>query len=186
MKYFHKMVGDKVYLSPLNREDAEKFTEWINDLEASLYLGAAEQVFGLKDEEEWLEEAGDEGYQFAVVEKSLDELLGSCGLMDVDSIHGTAEMGIFIGNKNYWNKGCGTEASLLLLDFAFNILNLQNIILEVFEFNDRALACYEKIGFKKIGRRRQARCVGGNRYDVIIMDMLSEEFEGSLLEKLDL
>ena len=185
MKYFHKLVGENVFLSPLNSEDKEKFTEWINDLEASLYLGAAERVVSLQGEKEALEEM-QEGYNFAVVEKSLDELMGSCGFTDVNNIHGTAELGIFIGNKNYWDRGYGTEACRLLLDFGFNILNLNNIMLSVYEYNDRALKCYEKLGFNEIGRRRNAHQVGGQRYDEIYMDMLAEEFEGRILDRVEL
>ncbi len=186
MKYFHKLVGEKVFLSPLNEEDAEKFAEWISDLEASLYLGQAENVISLDNQKEKLQEMMGEGYNFAVVEKSLDELIGSCGLMDVNSIHGTAELGIFIGDKNHWNKGYGTEACELLVDFGFNILNLNNIMLSVYEFNQRAFACYEKLGFKEIGRRRKAREVGGEKYDEVFMDLLAEEFKGKLLNKVDL
>lgn len=186
MKYFHKLVGEKVFLSPLNKEDVEKFTEWISDLEASLYLGSAEQVVSLQNEEEMLQEMMQEGYNFAIVEKALDELMGSCGLMNVNTIHGTAELGIFIGNKNHWGKGYGTEACNLLLDFGFNILNLNNIMLAVYDYNQRALACYEKLGFNEIGRRREAREIGGEKYDEIYMDILAAEFSGKLLDRVDL
>ncbi len=186
MKYFHKLVGEKVFLSPLNQEDGDKYAEWISDLEASLCLGAAEQVVSLKNQEEKLKEMMQEGYNFAIVEKALDELLGSCGLSDVDNIHGTAELGIFIGNKNHWGKGYGTEACNLLVDFGFNILNLDNIMLTVYEYNQRALACYEKLGFKEIGRRREAREVGDKKYDEIYMDLLAREFSGNLLNKINL
>ena len=66
----------------------------------------------------------------------------------------------------------------MLLDYSFNILNLNNIMLNVYAFNTRAIRCYRKIGFKEIGRRRQARRIQGKSYDIIYMDILAEEFTG--------
>ncbi|MCF7815351.1 MAG: GNAT family N-acetyltransferase, partial [Candidatus Cloacimonetes bacterium] len=92
--------------------------------------------------------------------------------------------GIFIGNKNYWGKGYGSEALSLLLDYGFNILNLNNIMLETFSFNERALKSYKKVGFKEIGRRRQAIIMGGKKYDEILLDILAEDFESPFIKKI--
>ena len=87
-----------------------------------------------------------------------------------------------IGNKEFWSRGYGTEALGLLLDFAFAILNLNNVLLEVHAFNTRAIRCYEKVGFKVVGRRRESRLVAGKHYDRIIMDILAREFQGGSLQ----
>ena len=62
----------------------------------------------------------------------------------MDYINRVGEVGIFIGNKNYWNGGYGYEALSLLLDFGFNILNLNNINLRVYSYNNHAINCYKK------------------------------------------
>ena len=49
----------------------------------------------------------------------------------------------------------------LLLDYGFNLLNLNSVMLGTFAFNQRAIRCYERVGFKVIGRRRQARIIAG-------------------------
>jgi len=180
MKYFKKIVGERIYLSPVNPEDNEKYVEWLNDLKLSLNLTMAPKIISLEKEKEILENMSKEGYNFAIVEKNEDKLIGNCGLMDVEFVHGTAELGIFIGEKDYWNKGYGTEVINLLLDYAFNILNLNNIMLKVHSFNKRAVKCYKKCGFKEIGRRRNAFIVGEDKYDDIFMDILAEEFEGRI------
>ena len=64
----------------------------------------------------------------------------------------------------------------MLLDYGFNLLHLNNIMLGMFSFNERALACYRRVGFKEIGRRRQARIIGGKKYDLVLMDMLADEW----------
>ncbi len=184
MKYFRKLVGEKCYLSPINPDDAETYTQWINDLEVTAYLTLSHQVLSLSKEKEILERMAREGHVFAIVDKEKDQLIGNCGLHDISSIDRTAELGIFIGDKEYWNKGYGSEATTLLLDFGFNLLNLNNIMLRVFSFNQRALQCYRKCGFKEIGIRRKARIIGRKEHDILYMDILSEEFTKSVIDDL--
>jgi len=185
MGYLKKIVGEKVYLSPINIEDAEKYTKWINDLEVSINLGNASEIYSLEKEKETLEKISKEGYNFAIIDLNKDELIGNCGLMHVNMKDRTAELGIFIGNKNYWSKGFGRESITLLLDYGFNLLNLNNIFLRVHYFNKRAVSCYKECGFKEIGRRREAYIVGNKKYDDIYMDILATEFEGKIDKLLD-
>ena len=70
----------------------------------------------------------------------------------------------------------------LILDFGFNYLNLNNIDLALMEFNERALKCYKKCGFKEIGRRRKCKFINGKYYDSILMDILSEEFKDTYIK----
>lgn len=180
IKYFKKLVNTDLYLSPININDVEKLTEWVNDLNLAIYLSVAPGVFTIEKEREILEKLSNEGHHFSIVKLSNDELIGICGLLNVDQVNKTAEVGIFIGNKKYWNKGYGTEAINLLLDYSFNLLNLNSIFLCVHSFNKRAIACYQKCGFKEIGIRREAYIVGGKKYDQIYMDILAIEFVGKI------
>ncbi len=86
-------------------------------------------------------------------------------------------LGIAIGDKAYWGQGYGQDATRLLLDYAFNLLNLNSVMLGAFSFNERAINCYRRVGFKEIGRQRQARIIAGRKFDVVLMDMLAEEFQ---------
>lgn len=179
MNYFKKLEGENIYLSPINLEDYDEYSKWINDLDISLNLGNVHQIYTLHKEKKHLKEVSKNS--FAIITKKDDKLIGNCGLMNVDSVHRQAELGIFIGEKDYWDKGLGTEAMKLLLDFGFNLLNLHNILLKVFSFNKRAISCYKKVGFKEIGRRRESREIAGKKYDEVYMDILSREFtEGKI------
>lgn len=181
MKYFKKLVGAKVYLSPINSDDAEVFTKWVNDLEISILMSSASSIYSLDKEKEFLENVSKNGHSFAIVDIESDKIIGTCGLMNVNHIFRKAELGIFIGEKEYWGKGYGTEATELLLDFAFNILNLNSIMLIVNSFNERAIKSYEKCGFKLIGKRREAVILGNKAYDEYLMDILSSEFKKSIV-----
>ena len=177
MKYFKKVIGSKCYLSPINVDDAEKYTEWLSDSELSINLLFSGQIISIGKEKEILERLSKSNNHFAIIDLETDELLGNCGLENVDMTNRNAEVGIFIGDKENWSKGYGTEALKLLLDFAFNIRNLNNVILHVFAFNERAIKSYKKIGFKEIGRRRKSYFAAGKYHDEISMDILSDEYQ---------
>jgi RimJ/RimL family protein N-acetyltransferase len=144
--YFKKLVGQKCYLSPMNTGDAEIFTGWLNDLEITINLQLYNSVINVEAEKSFLETLSKD-HNYSIIDKEKNELIGNCGLIDIDHVNQTAEAGIFIGNKNYWNKGYGTEALKLLLDYSFKALNLNNILIRVYSFNERAKRCYEKAGF---------------------------------------
>ncbi|KUO69313.1 MAG: acetyltransferase [Clostridia bacterium BRH_c25] len=186
MAYFKKIIGKRLFLSPVNPEDAEVYAKWINDLEVNIYLTSTPKIYSLSKEREILERISKEEYCFAIVDSEKEKVIGNIGLANVDLIDKKAELGIFIGEKEYWGKGYGTEAIELLLDFSFNILNLNSVMLIVKAFNKRGIRCYEKCGFKLIGKRREAVIMGPNKYDEYFMDILASEFKRNLtLETLD-
>lgn len=179
MPYFKKIIGERLFLSPVNPDDAETYAKWINDLEVSIYLTSAPKIYSLQKEREILERISKEEYCFAIIDSEKEKVIGNIGLEDVDLLDRKAVLGIFIGDKEYWGKGYGKEAIELLLDFSFNILNLNSIMLIVKAFNKRAIRCYEKCGFKLIGIRREANIIGPNKYDDYYMDILASEFKSN-------
>jgi RimJ/RimL family protein N-acetyltransferase len=182
MRYFKKLKGERIYLSPINVEDAPLYSEWINDMDVTVKLGRPTFLLSVEQEKEALEGMLKEGNNFAIILRDEDKLIGNCSLMMLDQLQQKAEFGIMIGDKDYWNAGYGTETIKLLLNYGFNILNLHNILLKVFAFNERAINCYKKCGFKEIGRRRESYVVGKKRYDEVFMDILATEFEGDIKE----
>ncbi|MDP8267193.1 MAG: GNAT family protein [Candidatus Tenebribacter davisii] len=178
MKYFKKVIGGKCYLSPINIEDAERYSEWLNNIDITKFLAITHHQISEMKEKEILTEMIKQGSQiFAIVDLNTNNLIGNCSLFDINHRKNKAELGIFIGDKNYLGKGFGTEAIKLILDYGFNILNLHNIMLSVYSYNQRAIAAYTKAGFKEFGRRRDAHTIAGKRYDEIYMDILDDEFE---------
>ena len=176
MKYFKKLIGDRIYLSPRNSEDIEKFTQWLNDFETTDYIGRSGILTTLNSEKKYLEENSSPEANFAIVKNEDDKMIGTVSLERINHIDRCATLGIFIGDKNFRSKGYGTEAIKLILEYGFKYLNLKNINLELLEFNERALKCYKKCGFKEYGRRRKCKFVDGKYYDLIEMDILKEEF----------
>ena len=183
MKYFKKIVGDRIYLSPMSTEDAEIFTQWLNDFDTTDYLGRSGMITTLSGEQEYLENKtkNENEAKFAIVTLDGDKLRGTVSLEHINLSNKDAILGIFIGDKDYRNNGYGTEAIKLILDYGFNYINLHSVRLDVMAFNERAQKCYQKCGFKEYGRIRQCRYVDGKYYDIVGMDILKEEFSGSYI-----
>lgn len=174
MEYFEKVKGDRLYLSPINIDDAEIYTKWLNDKEIAENLGSSRMI-NLESEREWIKKNRDY-HKFAIVLRDSDKLIGNCGFDNIDPINRTATLAIFIGDKNEQNKGYGREALKCLLNYGFNTLNLNNVMLTVFSFNERAIKTYKKLGFKTFGVRRSSQYHDGKFFDIIYMDILKDEF----------
>ena len=183
-KCLKTLVGDNVYLSPISLDDVEKYAEMVNDIKVSVGLGylSYTNIIDFESEKEFLISAKKEKL-FAVRLLENDNLLGNVGFNSVDLLNRTATMGIMLGNPNYQRKGYGIEAVKLILDYGFSFLNLRNISLNVFEYNEAAYNLYKKVGFKEVGRLRKAVEIMGKTYDVIIMDMLKEEFQSVYIKR---
>ena len=186
MAHYKKLVGELCYLSPVAAEDGELWAEWLNDLEVALPLGdeAYAMIPGEAARSWAVAAAGGQDPVFTIVERASERAVGRCLLFGVNQTDRTAMCGLFIGEKSLWGKGLGSEALGLLLDYAFNLLNLHSVMLGVYSFNRRAIASYRKLGFREIGVRRQARIIAGQAYDVILMDLLAEEFTSPVIKKL--
>lgn len=173
MKYFKKIEGEKVYLSPMNLEDIEKYVKWMNDFSTTDGLGSSSKVTTFESEKSWLINNMDKKeQQFAIVLKETDKLIGNCGFCDINHLHQKGEVGLFIGEEENRSKGYGTEALSLLVEYGFNYLNLKNIMLKVFSFNERAIKSYEKVGFKVFGKRTEVYYLNGKWYDEYFMEIL--------------
>ena len=169
------MIGQKCYLPPVDINDVDLYAEWLNSEEVYKYLLAGTGVLSYDVEKEALIRLSKE-HVYGIIENEHDTLIGNVGLINVNHIHKTSEIGIFIGRKEYWGKGYGTEALWLLIDYAFRVLGLENIMLKVYDFNLRAQKSYEKVGFKVMGRRRNSHYYDNRRNDEIYMDIVKSDF----------
>ena len=96
--------------------------------------------------------------------------IGHANLRDLGGPHRTAEFGITIFDPANRGRGYGTEATRLLLDYAFTCLGVHNVLLDTSSDNPGAIRAYEKAGFREIGRRRKAVWRPGGPVDAVLMD----------------
>ena len=183
-KNLKALVGDNIYLSPISLDDVEEYAEMVNDIKVSVGLGylSYTNIIDFESEKEFLISVKKEK-MFAVRLLENDELLGNIGFNSLDIVNRNGALGVLIGNPKYQRKGYGTEALKLILDYGFSFLNLRNISLSVFEYNVPAYNLYKKVGFKEVGRLWKALEIMGKTYDVIILDMLKEEFQSVYIKR---
>jgi RimJ/RimL family protein N-acetyltransferase len=167
----------RVTLEPLRDGDSSLLFEWINDREL-VELSSAYEPVGEAAHRAWFDSIRDreDVVIFGIREEPLDQLVGSCQLLDIDRRHGTAKLQIRIGDQAARDRGLGTAAVGQLLRHAFEELGLHRVELDVFATNPRAIAAYEKAGFSREGVRREAVEIGGQRIDVIVMAILRRDW----------
>ncbi|MDR0272342.1 MAG: GNAT family N-acetyltransferase [Clostridiales bacterium] len=178
MRYFRKITGEQLYLSPFDADDTEiytKWAEWMNDRTVADNFGEYQNLVSTANAKKILGEL--KGYRFAIILLDNDVLIGHVSLHDINHLCRNAFLGIFIGEEKYRGKGYGSEAIRLVLDYGFNTLNLHNIMLSVHADNNAAIFCYKKAGFQEAGRRREWVFKNGKYIDKIYMDMLAREFK---------
>jgi RimJ/RimL family protein N-acetyltransferase len=173
-KYIQKITGERVYLSPMFLDDLETYTRWMNDFEVTRYLGQASKCFSLESEKKFLEGLVLEGYNFAIVLKEENKLIGNASIFGVEHLHQHGTIGLFIGEESNRGKGYGQEVVKLLVDYGFRYLNLNNIMLKVFSGNINAINAYIKCGFREFGRRTKCYYVDNKWHDEVYMEILRE------------
>ncbi len=165
--------GEKVILRAYKEDDIPLATKFINDKELKRFL-VTTIPFPMTywEEESWIKSQNsdrDGKYNFAIEDIETGKYIGGCGINDVNWLTRVAIVGIMIGDKDYWNKGYGMDAMNTLVDFLFEEMNMNKVKLGVFSFNERAIKCYEKCGFKVEGVLKEEIFKDGRYYDEIIM-----------------
>ena len=173
------IVGNKVALGPLCKDLLPTYTRWMNNFRTLRTMGVPPRPLTLGQEEQWYAgaTAGSEASsEFTIYERNTERAIGNCGLHGIDYRNRTAEFGIIIGEPDARGKGYGTEATQLMLGYAFTALGLHNVMLRVFAYNPAGVRAYTKAGFKEFGRRRESQFMGGKYWDVIHMECLASEW----------
>lgn len=179
----HIVRGERVFLRPLERADAETYRRWRSDARPSELAGWPSRApLSLLEVEQRIErlaiDHGKEAFAFLICLIGEERPIGEALLFEIDRANGNAGLGIFIGEPDEWGKGYGTDAVNAIVDFAFGELRLERVWLNVGTENVRARRSYEKAGFVHEGTQRHDRYEGGRYTDGHIMSILRDEWLG--------
>jgi RimJ/RimL family protein N-acetyltransferase len=138
----------KIIIRELRLEDAATSYRWRNDAEVWKFTGSKpDKIITPEIEKQWLAGvlACQDQKRFAICVNEDPKYIGNVQLTDIKD--GEAQFHIFIGEKNFWNKGVGTEATRLIISYGFETLHLKRIYLYVNKDNAPAIASYARCGF---------------------------------------
>jgi RimJ/RimL family protein N-acetyltransferase len=175
------LIGPTLYLRPVERADAPLLLSWVNNPEVTRTILHRPPI-NLPAEEEYIDRVtrSEHDLVLLIVLKESDRPVGATGLHQIDFRNRHASFGILLGEPSEWGKGHGTEATRLIVGHAFETLNLNRLWLQVYEYNERGLRCYERVGFREEGRLRQDNFREGRYWDTLVMGILRSEWERNL------
>ncbi|NBI30005.1 GNAT family N-acetyltransferase [Chengkuizengella marina] len=171
------LEGNKIYLRPLDIEDAELYFQMLYNSETRRLTGT-QKSYTRQQITSYIEGKAEDSSSvlLLIVLKETDVVIGDVALQDIDTINRSSSIRIAIDAEQNQGKGYGSEAISLMLEYGFGILNLHRIELEVFTFNKRAAHVYEKLGFKIEGIQRDRLYFNHQYHDAILMSILEEEY----------
>jgi UDP-4-amino-4,6-dideoxy-N-acetyl-beta-L-altrosamine N-acetyltransferase len=172
------VIGVKVFLKVLEEKDLESVFRWKNNVELARLVKAHPLPVALYEMGDWFKRNQSDKNQilWGIYDNHSSKLLGIVRLMFINWISKNAEFGIFIGEKNNTGKGIGKEALGLVLNYAFNDINLHRVHLKVNESNTTAIRLYTACGFKKEGVFREHFYMNGKYENVLLMGLLKKEY----------
>ncbi len=176
------LAGKNIGLRPLQTEDVWLLYKWFNDRRVIEDLGAQRALFCVSMEEERkiverrLSSPTDRDFIISDLEN--DKAIGWASLSRIDQRNAAAEVFIIIGETSEWGKGRGKEVTRMLVEHAFNVMNLHRIYLRVPEYNQRAIACFTACGFQKDGVLRDDHHHLGAYMSSHLMSALRSEGRG--------
>lgn len=143
-----RIEGERVYLRGLTEKDAtEEYCSWLNDPAVNAYLDTKQAT--IESLREYIREKtnAQDCLFLGIFDQGTDRHIGNIKLEPVDLKEKKATLGVLIGDKEYWGKGIGTETVRLLVNYAFNTLDLGKLDLGVRPGNKAAKKVYENCGF---------------------------------------
>ena len=181
LKYKKSGAGDmirgaKIFLRPIQRNDINFLNKWKNDEETFMFLGGGFMPTSIDQQEKWMDSMMDtsgNNKRFIICEYK-GTPLGMVGLYNINWIHRTCEMGIYIGEKHVKGKGYGRTACALMERFAKEYVNLRKIKVDVVSDNQGALKMWEGLGFEKVGELIKERYIKGDYRNLTIMEKFIE------------
>ena len=174
------LKGNKVVLRALRRTDLDRLNAFNNDLQVELAGGGdppmPQPLARLQAEfDAAASKGGRDDANFAIEVDG--QFVGICALFNFDWTGRSAELGLTIGDPNFWGQGYGSEAVRLLTDYGFRYRNLRKIWLRVHGVNSRAQRTYRKFGFIKEGELRSHVYANGSYDSLILMGILRSEWK---------
>jgi RimJ/RimL family protein N-acetyltransferase len=168
-----ELAGARIRLRQLALEDLPEMMIWNCDDEVQFYVDC-DLPGNLAELKLWYQTSvSDPNYRIFIIQTLTGQIIGDLELDHICWSKREAELRIRIGAKDFWGQGFGREAIALILENLFTQKNFTRIYLRVYHFNERAIRCYSKIGFRRIGILKR-NCPQWK--NIILMEISREQF----------
>lgn len=169
--------GEKIALKGLEESDLELIHNWLNDSDVTrlLFQGDRPKNLGVMKEEFQNRIKSNENIEFAIITKNEKKIIGWAGLYEINWISRNGEIRFFIGEKEFWKKGHTTEVVSLLIEYAFNKLNLHKVWGGANIENVGSIRVFEKLKFFEEGIIKEGHFRNGQYYDLIRYGLLNKK-----------
>jgi len=171
--------GKNIFLRGITLSDAtELYLSWLNDFEVINTLETKVFPSTIEELKKYLANIikSSNDVMLAIIVKDSNKHIGNIKLGSINWIHRYCDLGIMIGDKSYWKKGYGTEACSLMLEYAFERLNLHRVYLGAYSDHINSINLYKRVGFQIEGTRRKQLFRDGKYFDEILMGIINEEY----------
>jgi RimJ/RimL family protein N-acetyltransferase len=171
------LVGERIKLVPFHEDFlTERYVSWLNDPEVVRLSDQRFRHHTLASCREYFMSYQDTPNWFWGIETVEDQQhIGNINAY-VDSVHSVADIGIVVGEKDYWGKGIATEAYRLAMDFLFRDIQIRKITVGTLAVNTGMIHVMEKLGLKPDGVRVKQSLFEGQEVDMIHMAMFRNEY----------
>jgi len=171
--------GERVHLRALMEQDLnETYLQWLNDEEVCRFNSHA--VFPNTEQKMKSYFAdlqnGQKEVVLAIIDSKEGKHIGNVSLQNINWVSRNAEFAILLGDKEYWGKGIGEEAAMLIVKYGFERLNLHRIYCGTLQGNEGMKKLAKKLHMTEEGNRRQAIFKNGKYLDIIEYGVLKDEF----------
>ena len=171
--------GKLVTLRPPREEEAEQIARWFDDLEVTRYLELRHPQ-SVAMEKEFLDRtARDPNVVWWGVEHA-GGLVGGTGIHEIDWKHGSGTTGTLIADRAAWNKGLARELMQLRARYAFTQLPLRKLKSAYLDGNLASGRAQKAAGYREVGRWHKERFVDGEWRDMVLTELMREDWEKSV------
>ncbi len=170
------LIGKEVYLRGLKESDLENIQSWLSDSDVTKLLFQGEKPLDLdiiKDDFHRKIRENNE-IVFAIIMKTDNQHVGWAGIYEINWVSRNCELRFFIGDKKYWRKGIATESTSLLVDYAFDKLNMHRVHGGANIENHGSVNVFKKLGFSEEGISKEGHFRNGKYYDLVRFGLLNK------------
>ena len=174
------LEGERILLRPLTKNDMTPvYLQWLNDEEVTRFNSHATFPNTQEKMEAYYNSLQDNNRNvvLGIIDKTTNRHIGNVALQQINWVSKNAEFAILLGDKEFWGKGMGEEAAILIVTYGFERLNLHRIYCGTIQGNEGMKKLAKKLFMTEEGRRREAIFKNGKYLDIIEYGVLKEEFD---------